>query len=651
MRRGASRPSTRGPSNSNGGSTPMKGRRGRGRLLRRGVMLTITVAVCLVVATWFWPQQKQKQPQGDVHIEDAALVVEGPWGRATRRPPYAQLQPRTQLTLQPTKDRDATAGDAQSSNVADVLSSLAVLLPPTQHHEAIMRKINRVLSFGTRVAGSFSPGHRKMLEFLVAEGQWLPPREALFSTAAVAEFPAFYWELEWDNFTSATPLGERQFSNVVFHFNGGSAFRQRSKDKAGTRKEKLSKQRPSFAAAGGRKLAGEQLEHVVLAAHWDSKHYTGFDFLGACDSAVPVVYLLETMRLIAVLADTAAVMTAAAEASKAVESGDVCRRLRDALSPAYRAVLRYHYADDAETINCLHGGSAGDGREWVRNASSGVHGGEWLRLLHLVMHLPAITVVFFDGEEAFVEWRGTDHTYGSRHLAQRWKAARSWSATAAAEDAPSRFDFIDLFVLYDLMGTPGTQFHNYFPDQSGMAFALLAEVEQSHRVRAERLLRLELQAREEGRTCTPHLPELWCRHGPPHDMYTLYGLARVFGPLQHRTDLAQLWVPPTPGGSSSSSSNNNNIFFPFWQKSAQGPTLQASFGVEDDHIHWMETQRVLHVIPLPFPPSWHTARDDGSELDGGTIVDLFRVLVEFTLRLGEGWWANTGADRRKHDMG
>ncbi|MBM3788854.1 MAG: M28 family peptidase, partial [Acidobacteria bacterium] len=29
--------------------------------------------------------------------------------------------------------------------------------------------------------------------------------------------------------------------------------------------------------------------------------------------------------------------------------------------------------------------------------------------------------VFFDGEEAFVEWSTFDSTYGSRHLAKRWK--------------------------------------------------------------------------------------------------------------------------------------------------------------------------------------------------------------------------------------
>ncbi|HEY9126934.1 MAG TPA: M28 family peptidase, partial [Acidobacteriaceae bacterium] len=34
----------------------------------------------------------------------------------------------------------------------------------------------------------------------------------------------------------------------------------------------------------------------------------------------------------------------------------------------------------------------------------------------------SVWLVFFDGEEAINEWQGTDHTYGSRHLAAKWGA-------------------------------------------------------------------------------------------------------------------------------------------------------------------------------------------------------------------------------------
>ncbi len=47
--------------------------------------------------------------------------------------------------------------------------------------------------------------------------------------------------------------------------------------------------------------------------------------------------------------------------------------------------------------------------------------------------------VFLDGEEAFVEWSTFDSTYGSRHLAQRWKR----------ESTASR---IRAFILLDMLG-------------------------------------------------------------------------------------------------------------------------------------------------------------------------------------------------------
>jgi len=34
----------------------------------------------------------------------------------------------------------------------------------------------------------------------------------------------------------------------------------------------------------------------------------------------------------------------------------------------------------------------------------------------------SVWLVFFDGEEAIESWQGTDHTYGSRHLAAKWGA-------------------------------------------------------------------------------------------------------------------------------------------------------------------------------------------------------------------------------------
>lgn len=33
----------------------------------------------------------------------------------------------------------------------------------------------------------------------------------------------------------------------------------------------------------------------------------------------------------------------------------------------------------------------------------------------------SLQLIFFDGEEAFVNWSGTDSIYGARHLAEKWE--------------------------------------------------------------------------------------------------------------------------------------------------------------------------------------------------------------------------------------
>lgn len=68
-----------------------------------------------------------------------------------------------------------------------------------------------------------------------------------------------------------------------------------------------------------------------------------------------------------------------------------------------------------------------------------------------------LTFIFFDGEEAFVEWTATDSLYGSRNLARKWEQ----------QPAPDQCDLknelarIQLFVLLDLIGTSDTTFVMY----------------------------------------------------------------------------------------------------------------------------------------------------------------------------------------------
>lgn len=75
--------------------------------------------------------------------------------------------------------------------------------------------------------------------------------------------------------------------------------------------------------------------------------------------------------------------------------------------------------------------------------------------------------VFFDGEEAFVEWSRTDSTYGSRQMAK----------TLRDKHQNEAFDSIDLFVLLDLMGGDQSQFMNYFPQSTSNVYNMLSKIE------------------------------------------------------------------------------------------------------------------------------------------------------------------------------
>ncbi|KAK3942111.1 peptidase family M28-domain-containing protein [Diplogelasinospora grovesii] len=52
--------------------------------------------------------------------------------------------------------------------------------------------------------------------------------------------------------------------------------------------------------------------------------------------------------------------------------------------------------------------------------------------------------------------------------------------------------------------------------------------------------------------------------------------------------------------------------------------------IQDDHVPFLERGvDVLHVIPNPFPPVWHTMDDDGQHLDIPTVRDWARIVTGF----------------------
>jgi Zn-dependent M28 family amino/carboxypeptidase len=78
---------------------------------------------------------------------------------------------------------------------------------------------------------------------------------------------------------------------------------------------------------------------------------------------------------------------------------------------------------------------------------------ELARVLKARKNALTIEIVFLDGEEAVIEWRGTDHTYGSRHyveVAQRAKTLGTLKAMILVDMIGDR----DLGIRRDSNSTP-----------------------------------------------------------------------------------------------------------------------------------------------------------------------------------------------------
>lgn len=69
---------------------------------------------------------------------------------------------------------------------------------------------------------------------------------------------------------------------------------------------------------------------------------------------------------------------------------------------------------------------------------------------------------------------------------------------------------------------------------------------------------------------------------------------------------------------------------PFLPQADKMPSHFTRGYVEDDHIPFMERGvPILHVIPTPFPPQWHTMDDDAAHLDPATVDDWAKIISAF----------------------
>lgn len=69
----------------------------------------------------------------------------------------------------------------------------------------------------------------------------------------------------------------------------------------------------------------------------------------------------------------------------------------------------------------------------------------------------------------------------------------------------------------------------------------------------------------------------------------------------------------------------------FLPEAKKKPTQFSPGFVEDDHMPFMARGvDILHIIPTPFPPVWHTMADTGGNLDIPTVDDWAIIITAFT---------------------
>lgn len=195
-----------------------------------------------------------------------------------------------------------------------------------------------------------------------------------------------------------------------------------------------------------------------------------------------------------------------------------------------------------------------------------------------------LQLVFFDGEEAFKAWTGTDSIYGARHLSQKWSNAYIAPYTKRrllSHASVTELTTIEHLILLDLLGAPNPSVRSYFIDTAWL-FDAMVSVE-------ERLHQAGLLTESEG------------------------------------------------------TANFRSFFLP-----RRGAEFNYGYIEDDHVPFLRKGVSVLHVIPYPFPTVWHTLQDDASALDVPTMRRwnlILRIFMCEYLDLGPVIAPNSNHDR------
>ncbi|KAJ6490490.1 glutaminyl-peptide cyclotransferase-like protein [Mycena vulgaris] len=186
-----------------------------------------------------------------------------------------------------------------------------------------------------------------------------------------------------------------------------------------------------------------------------------------------------------------------------------------------------------------------------------------------------LQLVFFDGEEAFVEWTPTDSIYGARHLAEKWGTTYALPNSKRRLMGPQATEIsgIEHLILLDLLGAENPLIRSYTLNTAWLFDALVS---------VEKRL----------------------------------GDSGAFAYGEEQSMVAGKW----------------SSFF--YQRTRVDMNMG---GIGDDHVPFLERGvDVLHLIATPFPHVWHKSQDDASALHMPTVRRwniLFRVFISEYLNL------------------
>lgn len=435
--------------------------------------------------------------------------------------------------------------------------------------------------------------------------------------------------------------------------------------------------------------------HIVLAAHWDTK-WEPTGMLGAIDSTVSLLILQQLMRDVlwwrelnilirlaleeeeeeeekkknsnSTASNTRSPVAAAPLRELATEA-KIRALLEQLLHPSYAAVLlEYTFPlglteeeGQQEKTHAQRGASTSK----RQTMSAHYHHYTLLDWLTAVEHLPAISIQFLDGEEAFIQWENDDHTYGSRHLAEEWKR-KPWRPQEAREqhwlyqpsslcapppstttttveeqsekDTSSRttssrtavspvvvpatwMSSVDAYILLDLIGSRGkSTFRNLFPDLSGHLYEELVRKEEYLHREGKRFLFFTASGRDEDdeeavgegeekkKNTTTAIPFSWLKFGIPSLWYQ---------PSVHTCPVVRSIDAPPPHACGAHQMVAREVDFP-----RDAPLLPGGkLLVEDDHIHWLQD--------AARPPRSRVSGEADEEDDGGMLNMLHLIPLPF----------------------